>query len=226
MRILLRAVPTLETFQVPRALSALAASIPSGGRRLALPRAGFGCGRRGIFPGVLIRPFRPGDTPAVVETVRVVYDEYSLTWDEEEYHADLFTIEEEYGFPENGFWVAEVDGEVVGCAGLAVFEPLPGDRGGTIVVEGTVRVATTDCEIVRVYVRPAARGKGIGEALSRTVISEAVERGRTAMEIWSDKRFHAAHRLYQRLGAQIVGDRVCDDPDDSPEWGLYLSLTS
>lgn len=44
------------------------------------------------------------------------------------------------------------------------------------------------------------------------------------MEIWSDKRFVEAHRLYQRLGAFVVADRICSDPDNSPEWGLLLPL--
>jgi hypothetical protein len=45
------------------------------------------------------------------------------------------------------------------------------------------------------------------------------------LKIWSDKRFADAHRLYERHGARVVGERVHDDPDQSHEWGLVLDLT-
>jgi hypothetical protein len=44
------------------------------------------------------------------------------------------------------------------------------------------------------------------------------------MEIWSDKLLADAHRLYQRHGAEVVAERVHDDPDASAEWGLVLEL--
>jgi hypothetical protein len=44
------------------------------------------------------------------------------------------------------------------------------------------------------------------------------------MELWSDKRFEDAHRLYQKLGARVVGERICHDPDQSPEWGLAIDF--
>jgi hypothetical protein len=46
------------------------------------------------------------------------------------------------------------------------------------------------------------------------------------MEMWSDKRFEDAHRLYQKLGAEVVGERICHDPDQSPEWGLLLPVST
>jgi hypothetical protein len=44
------------------------------------------------------------------------------------------------------------------------------------------------------------------------------------MEIWSDKRFAEAHALYRSLGAKLVGERICHDPEQSPEWGFLLDL--
>mgnify|MGYP002387794192 FL=1 len=76
----------------------------------------------------------------------------------------------------------------------------------------------------RLYVHPEARKAGIGQALMRTVTGEAKSAGKRTMEIWSDKRFEAAHRLYQRFGAEVIADRICDDPDESPEWGLLIRL--
>lgn len=167
----------------------------------------------------LVRPFRPGDEGGVVETVREVYDEYGFTWEADGYHADLYDPAAHYP----GFWVAESGGRIVGCAGIALFDAVPGEVGGLATIEGVPRVAGADCEICRLYVRSSERGSGVGTALTGHVLLAA--KGRRAMEIWSDKRFEAAHRLYARLGARVVGERVCPgDPDESLEWGLVLPL--
>jgi hypothetical protein len=56
------------------------------------------------------------------------------------------------------------------------------------------------------------------------VLEEARAADRRRLAIWSDKRFADAHRLYERFGARVVAERVGDDPDKSPEWGLVLGL--
>jgi GNAT superfamily N-acetyltransferase len=76
----------------------------------------------------------------------------------------------------------------------------------------------------RLYVHPEARRLGIGRALACEAVTQARNQGRRNMELWSDKRFDKAHTLYLSMGARIVGDRICHDPDQSPEWGLLLPL--
>ena len=100
------------------------------------------------------------------------------------------------------FFVAERDGRIVGTAGL-----------------------TSHGSLERLYVLAEARGSGAGSALLAAVAAEARRRGHVQLEIWSDKRFTDAHRLYERHGARVVGERVHDDPDASHEWGLVLDLT-
>jgi len=56
------------------------------------------------------------------------------------------------------------------------------------------------------------------------VLTTAREKGLKQLEIWSDKRFEAAHRLYGKYGAELVSDRICHDPDHSPEWGLSIRM--
>ncbi len=146
---------------------------------------------------VHVRRARTADSPAAAAVVRTVYDEYGFTWDEGGYHADLLDVEGSYA----AFFVAEADGTIVGTAGLS-------EHGS----------------LERLYVLPAARGAGAGAALLAAVAEEARRRGHEQLEIWSDKRLEAAHRLYQRHGARVVGERVHDDPDASHEWGLLLEL--
>ena len=173
---------------------------------------------------VVVRPFEARDSAAVQRAVKAVYDEYGLTWDPDDYHADLFNIEAEYINDASRFWVGEVDGDVVGCIGIVIFPTLPGEAGEVVLVDGVNRVAATDCELVRLYVHPEGRRTGLGSRLTEVVIQDARDRGCRLMELWSDKRFVDAHRLYQRYGASVVGDRICDDPDVSPEYGLMLPI--
>ena len=177
----------------------------------------------GTFDPVFqIRSFREGDEPEVCRVVKSVYDEYRFTWDPEGYHADLHDLAEHYGGQNSSFWVAESGSVVLGCIGLEVFEPLPGV--GPFEFEGSVRLGGCDCSMERLYVHPEARRQGVGRALALTCIEAARTRKCRQMEIWSDKRFVDAHRLYQALGATVMADRICDDPDVSPEWGLVLLL--
>ena len=51
-----------------------------------------------------------------------------------------------------------------------------------------------------VVVEAAARGRGVGEALSREALRLALERGVRTVELTSRPSREAANRLYQRLG--------------------------
>ncbi len=168
----------------------------------------------------MIRLAQPTDAPGVVATVRAVYDEYGFTWEAEGYHADLYDLRNYCDPDQSRFWVAEMDGSVVGCGGVRFFEPIPGDPGNIQVVDDYERIAGTDCDIIRMYVHPTARRRGIASTIMREIIS--VCKKRSGIEIWSDKRFEDAHRLYQSFGARVVGERICHDPDQAPEWGLIL----
>jgi putative acetyltransferase len=171
----------------------------------------------------VIRQARNCDVAAIVRVVKAVYDEYGFTWDAEEYHADLYDPEAHYDAKGDQFFVAE-DSIIQGVVGLCFHETLPGAQGDTVVYEGKIRAAGSDCSLERLYVHPAARRRGIGEALTRHVIDRAKAAGKSAMELWSDKRFGDAHRLYGRFGAVTIGERICHDPDQSPEWGLVINL--
>ncbi len=176
-------------------------------------------------PSILIRPATAADAASAVGVVRAVYDEYRFTWDEAGYHADLYDLKSHYLNRGHAFWVAEAPGGgVIGTVALECFDALPGDPGAVVEIAGTLRLGGCDCALERLYVHPAARRQGAGAALIETVLQEARRRGRRHLEIWSDQRFGEAHRLYGRFGAVPVAERVCHDPDQSPEWGLLIRL--
>jgi GNAT superfamily N-acetyltransferase len=172
---------------------------------------------------VQIRIATRADEPALQHVIRTVYEEYDWGWFPDGYHEDLYDIETFYFAKGNQFFVAELDGEVVGTAAVDFMPQLPqGD--GTVVVDGVIRVAAADCSLERLYVLPHARGKGVGSGLWRATIEAAKEKGCKVMEIWSDKRLEDAHRLYEKLGAIRAGERLCHDPDQSPEWGMAFNI--
>lgn len=57
-----------------------------------------------------------------------------------------------------------------------------------------------ELEFRMLAVAPAARGRGVGAALTRHVLAEARRQDYRAVVLSSSKSMHAAHRLYERLG--------------------------
>lgn len=80
----------------------------------------------------------------------------------------------------------DAHGEIVGTVTLLVFETLLGRHG----------------RIEDVVVDEAARGQGVGAALTQAAIQAAREQGAHHLELTSAPRREAANRLYQRLGFQ------------------------
>jgi len=78
-------------------------------------------------------------------------------------------------------YLAEVDGEAAGVGGLKL-------------------LTTTACEIKRMFVRPIARGLGIGRALLLHLIDDAVALGCETVFLESASFMHSAHALYQSVG--------------------------
>ena len=54
-----------------------------------------------------------------------------------------------------------------------------------------------------VVVDDAARGKGVGEALSRAAIARAKAAGAVSVDLTSRPSREAANRLYQRIGFEL-----------------------
>jgi len=171
-----------------------------------------------------IRPATQADSHSVVQVIQAVYDEYGFSWEAEGYNADLYDLKGHYLDRGHRFWVAEnANGRVLGTTALKTFNEIPGEDGWQQ-FGGKIRVAGADCSLERLYVHPDARRIGMGIALFELVVDEAQRDRRKRMEIWSDKKLTKAHALYEKYGAVRVGERICDDPDESPEWGMRLDL--
>lgn len=158
------------------------------------------------LPPWSIEPYRP-EVHGIghLTVVAGVYREYGFTWDPAHpYFADLVDPSAHYGRNGGFFSVGVIDRRVVGTI------------GGT--PEGPA------WELHRLHVVASARRHGLGAALVRTFLDHARSAGASQAILWSDKLLVDAHRLYRRLGFEVIGERTCADPDQAIEWGMALDL--
>jgi GNAT superfamily N-acetyltransferase len=62
-------------------------------------------------------------------------------------------------------------------------------------------------ELVSMFVRPRARGRGVGEALIATVIDWAAARNAASVHLWVTETNKPARLLYERCGFTPTGER-------------------
>jgi GNAT superfamily N-acetyltransferase len=149
---------------------------------------------------VCIRPFEPWMQEHVVAVVRAVHDEYGFMWDFAGYHRDLYDVRGAYLDVGGMFWTLALHGQIVGCVGVT-------PHG-------------SECELHRLYLRHEGRGRGHGQRMLDTALDWGRARGCRAMIAWSDVKLGLAHRLYLANGFVLFGQRLCDDPDHSIEYGF------
>jgi GNAT superfamily N-acetyltransferase len=145
---------------------------------------------------VTVRPATADDVPVLLQLVRELADYErepdSVEATEEMLHAALFGSDH----PVASAHVAELDGEVVGFAlWYVTFSTWKGRPG---------------LWLEDLFVRPSARGTGLGRQLLRTLAAIAVERDYARFEWWVLDWNTPAQGFYESLGAR---------PED--EWTVW-----
>ena len=137
----------------------------------------------------ILRPHRPGDMGWVVHRQAVLYAR-EFGWDER-YEALVSRIVadfiERFDPRRERCWIAERDGEVVGC----VFVVKNAQREGV-------------AQLRMLYVEPSARGLGIGRRLVRECTEFARRAGYKAIVLWTNSVLVSARRIYEAEGYQLV----------------------
>jgi len=129
--------------------------------------------------GLVLRRATNSDSESVKALVWQVLREYGMEPDPA--HADRGLDHIETSFEGGGLWLVLDGVTLVGTVGL-------------------VAVSDKICELTKMFLTPAARGKGLGRALLLAVLQEARARGYRLMELETDTSLKEAVQLYRRHG--------------------------
>lgn len=133
----------------------------------------------------LVWSVREARFPDEVEVVRALFRDYASDIGEslcfQGFEEELATLPGKYGGPKGIVVLGFLDRQPVACAALRPLKP---------------RV----CEMKRLYVQPAARGRGIARALVRRLLREARGMGYKSMKLDTLGRMTSAIKLYESMG--------------------------
>ena len=126
------------------------------------------------------------------EELRQLYAEYEQTLLEAEpnfgislaqqnYEEEINELEKKYALPKGRFYLLRQGEKLAGCVGMK-----PIDR---------------QCaELKRLYIRPAFRGRGLGEFLVCRILDDARDEGYSFLRLDTIPGLWKARKLYQKLG--------------------------
>lgn len=117
------------------------------------------------------------------------------------YDAEVAHLEQKYGLPHGRLYLAYCGKALAGCIGLK-------------------KIDDQNCEMKRLYVRPAFRGRHIANSLVRRIIADAKEIGYAHMLLDTLPFLEGAIVLYRKLGFAEI---PCYN--DSPlDTSIYMKL--
>ncbi|MGG5810405.1 GNAT family N-acetyltransferase [Falsiroseomonas sp. CW058] len=149
-----------------------------------------------------IRPGRDEDAEGFIALIGACWSEYpGCVLDVDGEVPELRALATHFRAAGGALWAAGEGGRVVG---MAATRPMHQDRAW---------------EVCKVYVAKEARGSGLAHALLGAVEGHARAAGAERLVLWTDTRFDAAHRFYEKRGFVRQGSiRILDDLSNSLEF--------
>lgn len=134
---------------------------------------------------ITIRPIQPSDNAALAVIIRSALKEFGANHPGTVYYdATTDALYELFREQGSGYFVALIDGRIVGGGGIFPTEGLP---------EGT-------CELVKMYLSPEARGTGLGKKLIETSLAFAKETDYRNVYLETMPELKQALKVYARFG--------------------------
>lgn len=130
-----------------------------------------------------IRDWQPSDRQTAFDLIAAVLAEYGLQSEPDRTDWDVWNVEDAYQKTGGQFWVVEQAGKLTGTA---AFYPI--ERGKNAV------------EIRKMYLLPAARGKGLGRFLLQELERTITEQGYEQIWIETASVLREAVKLYEASG--------------------------
>lgn len=141
-------------------------------------------------PGIRIAPAPVSAGSEIQALVVGVLTEFGLQADLDGVDADVLDVDRHYRQLGGEFYIVEQHGVLIGTMGF-------------------VPVSADTCELRKMYLLPAARGRGLGRRLLALAEQSARERGFRYMKLETAAVLRAAVELYERSGYRAV---ACDNP--------------
>ena len=135
--------------------------------------------------GLFIRTIQPGDDQSLASIIRNTLTEFKANKPGTVYYDETTDhLSEVFKTAGSMYFVAELDGEILGGSGIYPTANLP---------EGT-------CELVKLYLSSKARGKGLGKTLLQKCIAAAKEMGYKKIYLETMPELTIAIPMYEKLG--------------------------
>lgn len=132
-----------------------------------------------------IRPIAAGDNAAIAQVIRETLEEFGANHPGTVYDDPTTdALYELFCTPQSAYWVVERGNQLYGGGGIFPTAGLP--------------VGT--CELVKLYLRPTARGKGIGRKLIEKCHLQALAYGFQQVYLETMPELTMAVPLYEKLG--------------------------
>ena len=149
-----------------------------------------------------LRAGRDSDASGFIALMHACWSEYpGCILDVDRELPELRALATHFRDAGGALWAAERDGAIVG---MAATRPMRQDAAW---------------EICKVYVAADQRGTGLAHALLDAAEGQARAAGAERLVLWTDTRFEAAHRFYEKRGFVRQGSiRILDDLSNSLEF--------